>query len=150
MRRFVKRKTGMDRIRRSTLGWLLSGAVLLAPGAGIAGGFESTATIGFKLNAAGMNVSREQMRQNLNASSSGSGSVAAQTQSNMSNVVQITENYDIVLNGSGNTVNSGGGYSGQQASTGSKQTTDNQINTQSTLSTLGTGSASTTGTVLNP
>lgn len=140
----------MDTIGRSTLGLLVSGAVLLAPAAGIAGGFESTATLGFKLNAAGMNVSREQMRQNLNASASGSGSVAAQTQSNMSNVVQITENYDIVLNGTGNTVNSGGGYSGQQATTGSKQTTDNQINTQSTLSTAGSGSTSTGAAVLNP
>lgn len=120
-----------------------------------AGGFERPASLEFRLNASGMSVYREQMRQSLNASASG-GSVQAQTQSNMSNVVQVTENYDIVLNGSNNTLNSGGGYSGQQASTDSKQTTDNQINSNSSVATV-RGSATVGGSnlsggsaVLNP
>lgn len=121
----------------------------------LAGGFERPASLEFRLNAAGMGVYREQLRQSLNAQAS-SGSIAAQTQSNMSNVVQVTENYDIVLNGDGNTINSGGGYSGQQASTDSNQTTDNQINTNSSLATV-RGSATVSGSnvsggsaVLNP
>ncbi|MEN9313996.1 MAG: hypothetical protein RIS35_389, partial [Pseudomonadota bacterium] len=98
-----------------------------------AGGFETPSTLAFRMNAVGQGLYIEQLRQSLNASAGGVGAVNAQTQSNMSNVVQITENYDIVLNGSGNTVNSGGGYSGQQASTDSAQTTDNQINVNSNV-----------------
>ena len=130
-------------------------AAIVAPAH--AGGFETPATLGFRLNAIGQGIYIEQLRQSLNASAGGAGNLNAQTQSNMSNVVQITENYDIVLNGSGNTVHSGGGYSGQQASTDTTQTTDNQINSNSNVasahgaSTL-TGSALSAGgsSVLNP
>ena len=109
-----------------------------------AGGFETPATLGFRMNAVGQGLYIEQLRQSMNASAGGVGAVNAQTQSNMSNVVQITENYDIVLNGSGNTVHSGGGYSGQQASTDSAQTTDNQINANSNVASA-RGSSTLTG-----
>ena len=101
-------------------------------------------------------ITREQMRQTLAASGSGGlGSASAQTQTTMNNVVQITENYEIVLNGDNNVVR-GGGYNGDQASTGTQQSSDNQVNTQSTVKNV-RGSGTTTVTekrtlplVLNP
>ena len=65
-------------------------------------------------------------------------------------MVQITQDYNIVLNGSNNTVSTtggSGGYSGGQTSTGTSQSTDNQINNQSRFSTITGNSGS---FVLNP
>ncbi len=135
-----------------------------------ADGFARPGTLQFRLNTPGLGVSRESLRAGLNAASAaeeraaaaaaGGGEAAdvrAQSQSNMANVIQVTENYEIILNGDGNTVTTrAGGVTGTQDGTGVSQVADNTISTQSSNSTssysatASGGNAQAAGTVLNP
>lgn len=97
--------------------------------------FSRPHSLQMRLNAAGMNVTRESMRSTLNreaqavaGASASPGEVKAQSQSSLANVIQLTENYEIVLNGNGNTVaTTTGGVAGTQDGTGLTQRADNQI-----------------------
>jgi hypothetical protein len=135
-----------------------------------ADGFARPGTLQFRLSTPGLGISRESLRAGLNAASaaqeraaaaaSGSGEAAdvrAQSQSNMANVIQVTENYEIILNGDGNTVTTrAGGVTGTQDGTGVSQVADNTISAQSSNSTssysatASGGNAQAAGTVLNP
>lgn len=116
-------------------------AALLLPGVVHAGdGFAYPHTLPFKLNSEGMAVSRESLRLGYNnatraAAASGSGSATGQSNTNMANVIQTTENYEIVLNGDNNAVNTQAGQlTGTQHDSGSNQNADNQVLSNSTSS----------------
>lgn len=156
--------------RLSDMARSITAAVLLvvaAPAPGLADGFSRPHTLQFKLNTPGLNVGRESLRAGLNAASAaedrasaasaGSGEVSAQNQSNMANVIQVTENYEIILNGSGNNVTTRtGGVTGTQDGTGLSQGADNTISSQTSTTTSNNtatasgGNAQAAGTVLNP
>lgn len=122
---------------------------LLTPQASAQSDFSRASTQQFKLNAAGMGVSRETLRANLNAAAR-SAAGTSQGNSNMANVIQNTENYEIVLNGNGNTVDTAsGGIKGTQDGAGLGQTANNQIYTNSQTATAPSGTAQAGVTVLN-
>jgi len=131
----------------------------ITPSPALADGFSRPHTLQMRLSAPGLNVTRESLRATLNreaqavgGASATPGDVKAQSQSSMANVIQLTENYEIVLNGDGNTVaTSTGGVAGTQDGTGLTQRADNQIqlNNGSTLANAPGGTAQ-AGTITNP
>jgi hypothetical protein len=120
------------------LGLALALAAGFAPPAH-AGGFDRPDTMSFSLRSPALALNRVAMRTSIN---NGAGSQArnmlsgssanAQTQTNMANVVQITENYEIILNGDNNVVSTvAGGARGDQSSFDTNQRADNQVNSSS-------------------
>lgn len=127
------------------------------PATARADGFATPHTLPFKLNSSGLAVQRESLRANLNASgagaSSGAGDSTGQANSNMANVIQVTENYEIILNGSGNTVTTQAGkLDSVQDGTELTQRADNEIraNNQTSVTTTSSGSGAVQSSVLNP
>ena len=125
-----------------------------------ADGFSRPHSLQMRLAAPGMNVTRESMRGSLNreaqavgGASAAQGDVKAQSQSSMANVIQLTENYEIVLNGDGNTVSTTtGGVAGTQDGTGLTQRADNQIQLNNGGQTYANapGGTAQAGTITNP
>jgi hypothetical protein len=121
-----------------------------------ADGFSTPHTLPFKLNSAGVAISKESLRGSLNAASRANGGGSggnAQGNSNMANVIQVTENYDIVLNGNDNVLHTGGSkVDGAQDGSGSSQSGSNQIqtNNDSNVATSSAGDATSGELILNP
>jgi len=112
--------------------------------------FSRAHSLQFRVNSEARALNRETLRANLNAAARAAAGTS-QANSNMANVIQNTENYEIVLNGDGNTVNTAtGGIKGTQDGAGLGQTADNQVNTHSTVVSARGGESNAGVTVLNP
>lgn len=108
--------------------------IVLLPAQALATGWGEQVPLQFKLMRTGAGQTNESLRLAYNrdlgrSGGSGSGSSQGQFQSNMNNVIQVTETYEIILNGDNNTVSTKGTVlNGEQAS---GETTQDGTNTVS-------------------
>lgn len=136
------------------VGFLL-GTIAIAPVTAHADGFSSAHTQQFRLNVPNRDLTVEAMRINQNAAAraAAAGAANGQGNSNMANVIQITENYNMVLNGDNNSLSTTGStVDGQQVGTGFDQAANNQVQTNqnSTVAGSGNGDAAVPPLQLNP
>jgi hypothetical protein len=119
-----------------------------------ADGFSSAHTEAFKLNTPGRDLSVESLRISLNNSmaSGGLGGGSGQANSNMDNVIQVTENYSMILNGNNNTMSMNAAatsINGQQTGNGVNQTANNQVQTNHDTTVQTTNQGASSSLVLN-